>query len=91
MEGAAVRPSGDHGPRPRHTRLDRLADGGVGLQAELDALAALSEIDNAFTLHNDLATILRHGDLTTIYPKLRSVEIREVKATASRVRMRPSP
>lgn len=66
----------------RGTRVDRLADDGVGLQAELDNLAALSEIEDAVTVHNDLATILRHGDLTTIYPGRRRVEIREVKATA---------
>lgn len=52
----------------RGTRVDRLADDGVGLQAELGKLAALSEIEDAVTVHNDLATILRHGGLTTIYP-----------------------
>jgi hypothetical protein len=65
------------------TRVDRLADDGVGLQAELDELAALWDQERAFTIHNDLATILRHGDLTTIRPGKRSVEIREVKATAT--------
>jgi hypothetical protein len=65
------------------TRVDRLADDGIGLQAELDQLDALWEQDHAFTIHNDLATILRHGDLTTIRPDVGSVEIREVKATAT--------
>jgi hypothetical protein len=66
--------------------VDRLADDGVGLQAELDKLAELSGREGTVTIHNDLATILRHGDLTTIDPGRRSVEIREVKATA-----RPGP
>ena len=66
----------------RGTRVDRLADDGVGLQAELDKLAELSGREGTVTIHNDLATILRHGDLTTIDPERRSVEIREVKATA---------
>jgi hypothetical protein len=70
----------------RGTRVDRLADDGVGLQAELDKLAELSGPEGTVTIHNDLATILRHGDLTTIDPGRRSVEIREVKATA-----RPGP
>ena len=65
------------------TRVDRLADDGIGLQAELDQLGALWEQEHAFTIHNDLATILRHGDLTTIRPEVGSVEIREVKATAT--------
>jgi hypothetical protein len=65
------------------TRVDRLADDGIGLQAELDRLGALWEQEHAFTIHNDLATILRHGDLTTIRPDVGSVEIREVKATAA--------
>jgi hypothetical protein len=65
------------------TRVDRLADDGKGLQAELDQLGALWDQEHAFTIHNDLATILRHGDLTTIRPDEASVEIREVKATAT--------
>jgi len=65
----------------RGTRVDRLADG-VGLEAELAALGTLWEQQHALTVHNDLATILRHGDLTTIRPDERSVEIREIKATA---------
>lgn len=65
------------------TRVDRLADDGVGLQAELDELGALWDEQAAFTIHNDLASILRHGDLTTIRPDEGSVEIREVKATAT--------
>jgi hypothetical protein len=66
----------------RGTRVDRLADDGVGLQAELDELAELSGREETVTIHNDLATILRHGDLTTIDPGRRIVEIREIKATA---------
>jgi hypothetical protein len=64
----------------RGTRVDRLADDGVGLQAELAALGELWEEDHAFTIHNDLTTILRHGDLTTFRPEQRRVEIREIKA-----------
>jgi hypothetical protein len=64
------------------TRVDRLADDGVGLQAELDELGALWDRQRAFTIHNDLATILRRGDLTTIRPDMGRVEIREIKATA---------
>jgi hypothetical protein len=67
----------------RGVRVDRLADDGVGLQAELVALGALSDLEDAVTIHNDLATVLRHGDLTTIYPTRRRVEIREIKATAA--------
>jgi hypothetical protein len=64
-------------------RVDRLAGDGVGLQAELDQLGVLWDQQRAFTIHNDLATILRHGDLTTIRPEIGSVEIREVKATST--------
>ena len=64
------------------TRVDRLADDGVGLQAELDELGALWDRQRAFTIHNDLATVLRRGDLTTIRPDKGRVEIREIKATA---------
>jgi hypothetical protein len=61
-------------------RVDRLADDGVGLQAELAALSSLWEQERAFTVHNDLTTILRHGDLTTFHPEQGRVEIREIKA-----------
>lgn len=65
----------------RGTRVDRLADDGVGLQAELNAIGELWDREGAFTVHNDLTTVLRHGDLTTINVGAHSVEIREIKAT----------
>lgn len=64
----------------RGTRVDRLADDGVGLQAELEALGELWEQERAFTVHNDLTTVLRHGDLTTLRPEEGRVEVREIKA-----------
>jgi hypothetical protein len=64
----------------RGVRVDRLADDGVGLQAELEVLALLETDPDTVTIHNDVATILRHGDLTTINPSRHSVHMREVKA-----------
>lgn len=64
----------------RGVRVDRLADDGVGLQTELEALAVLEADPETVTIHNDVATILRHGDLTTINPSRHSVHIWEVKA-----------
>lgn len=67
----------------RGTRVDRLADDGVGLEAELQALALFAEQEDVVTIHNDVSTVLRHGDLTTINPALRSVQISEVKASSA--------
>ncbi|MCW3013131.1 MAG: hypothetical protein JWO02_223 [Solirubrobacterales bacterium] len=64
----------------RGTRVDRLADDGVGLQAELSALGTIWDAEQAFTVHNDLTTALRHGDLTTFHAEEGRVEIREIKA-----------
>jgi hypothetical protein len=49
----------------------------------LNALAVLGADPETVTIHNDVATILRHGDLTTINPSRHTVHIREVKAGGS--------
>jgi hypothetical protein len=82
LEGPCLRPRSIT-VLSRGVRVDRLADDGVGLQAELNALAVLGADPETVTIHNDVATILRHGDLTTINPSRHTVHIREVKAGGS--------
>ena len=55
-------------------RVGRIASG-IGRDAELTALANLSEQEGRFAIHNDMTNCLRHGDLTAIREADGEVEV----------------
>ena len=59
---------------------------GIGRDAELTALANLSEQEGRFAIHNDMTNCLRHGDLTAIREADGEVEVNRSAAEA-----RPDP